>query len=520
MMGRIFLSIFSIIILLIGFHFIFQHQYQFLVLFIVFIAVVFILILLWVGFIPLLTQLNSLLNKFNIYPDSFFSLIESIKQLEKKLDRIKKQEDNIPFIIAENIRKQEYIDQASGLGNRRFFDARMDELLLTANHSGQGAVILLAITSFQKINKKLMDENKKNEIISEIAVLLQNIFKDQQNIVLSKRNEYSFAIMLHPIIINQIKKWVNKIHQALKLIPLNEKVFFYHMGISTFLPGEKRFNVLSTADLALRTSELKGFNNSTIMHEEQKLTLGMVQWRTLLENVIRTKSIDILVQPLMNFSGENIIHSEIFTRLKDRDGNEIFADEFLPMAYASGNLEALERLIFDQVLKLMLQDENFEQKFAVNLSQTSLSLKGFLHWLIKRISSNTHLVERLSIEIREKPHFEENSIIFKQLEQLKETGVKIGIDHVGEHLSDLVYLQNPVFDYVKIHHSVVLQLSSEDSLSSELFVKSLSEIAAQQGFQLYAEGIENEIQTNILNALNVHCGQGYFLSKPKPLQSR
>jgi len=103
---------------------------------------------------PFYKKTTILLNRFGVYPGNLFQFSKALDSLEKILVKKQLEIEQIPITIAEKIRSQEYIDNQTQLGNRRFFDARLDELLLTQSHSGTGVVILLSLTELQKTKEK------------------------------------------------------------------------------------------------------------------------------------------------------------------------------------------------------------------------------------------------------------------------------------------------------------------------------------------------------------------------------
>lgn len=469
----------------------------------------------WSILYPIYREIKRLLARFNLKPDSIFALSSAIRKLDKILKHKQLEIDQIPFTIAESIRDQEYIDSQTQLGNRRFFDARLDELLLTHVHSGGGVVILLSLTAFQTQNTDEFSEKEKAAVVQEVALLLQNIFTEVDGAVIARRSDYSFAILIYPLLQNQINKWITKIIQAFKLLNFPEASNLYHMGAASFMPGSQRYHLLSSADLALRTSELKGEGSYTVIADEGFSSRGMVQWRSLFENTLNHQRLTTYQQPVIDFSSDQIVHREILTRLIDEKNKEVFASEFIPMAFASGYLEPIERLIIDHVLKEFIFTQHKTENIALNISISTLTDHNFSDWLIKRLSTTNSLSEFISIEIREDRALLESEHINHLLKQLKSMGVKIGIDHVGEQLIPLDYLKNSLIDYVKIHQSVILQLTSDDSLSSELFIQSLAEIAQSNHFHLYAEGVENLLQLDRLGSLKVDAGQGFMLGTPE-----
>ena len=67
-------------------------------------------------------------------------------------------------------------------------------------------------------------------------------------------------------------------------------------------------------------------------------------------------------------------------------------------------------------------------------------------------------------------------------------------------------------DYLKIDRSFVKNV--HEHRKSHAIVKSIIDVGINLGVEVVAEGIESELEMDLLAAEGCHIGQGYFISKP------
>jgi EAL domain-containing protein (putative c-di-GMP-specific phosphodiesterase class I) len=101
------------------------------------------------------------------------------------------------------------------------------------------------------------------------------------------------------------------------------------------------------------------------------------------------------------------------------------------------------------------------------------------------------------------------------LQSLKRLGVSLHMDDFGTGYSSLNHLHSFPFDVLKIDRSFVQRMESGQQPLQ--IVQTILELARGLGMDVVAEGIETEVQLNLLQAMGCRYGQGYLFSKPLPV---
>jgi EAL domain-containing protein (putative c-di-GMP-specific phosphodiesterase class I) len=101
------------------------------------------------------------------------------------------------------------------------------------------------------------------------------------------------------------------------------------------------------------------------------------------------------------------------------------------------------------------------------------------------------------------------------LHSLRRLGVKISLDDFGTGYSSLSYLRSFPFDKIKIDRSFVNEIATgKDSLA---IIRAVTGLGKSLGITTTAEGVETDVQLDLLSREGCTQAQGYLISKPRPI---
>jgi EAL domain-containing protein (putative c-di-GMP-specific phosphodiesterase class I) len=100
------------------------------------------------------------------------------------------------------------------------------------------------------------------------------------------------------------------------------------------------------------------------------------------------------------------------------------------------------------------------------------------------------------------------------LRDLKELGLRIGIDDFGKGFSSLSYLKRLPVDMLKLDRTFVGGLGHSDE--DRAIVAAVINLARAMGLTSIGEGVESPEQLAALRELGCDLAQGYFFSNPQP----
>ncbi|PQJ88256.1 RNase E specificity factor CsrD [Aliivibrio sifiae] len=409
------------------------------------------------------------------------------------------------------IRTHTFLDKLTGSANRVLFDSKLESTLQESQ--SQGVLLLLRINGWDD----LIEEQGKavaDDLIVEIGKQLNNIIQRYSDGVLSRYYRSDFALLIPQqslkeakIIASQCLKVVEKIIPPKSLNGDN----WCHIGVNMYVSGEGRGRLMDELDMAHRSALLQNNNSWSLFKKQQQLTesLGSVRWRTLFDAIFEQEQLLLYKQPTFLFKGNglDLLHLEIFSRIRDENGVQIKASRFLPAIKQVGYQVKLDSAVLKQVFPL-LSDPDFSQySFSVHLQVKSLQTPAFVRQLRNRLLQTPRVqLKRLSFELVEGQVVTYLDAVRPIARLLKSFGCQLVVEQAGRTIVSTHYIKDLNVDYIKLHRSLMKDIYQR--YENQLFVRSLLGACENTGAEVLSVGVENEKELKLLKELGVEGGQG------------
>ncbi|WP_172717192.1 EAL domain-containing protein [Neorhizobium sp. T6_25] len=276
--------------------------------------------------------------------------------------------------------------------------------------------------------------------------------------------------------------------------------------------GTTADQLMKRGDLALYAAKAAGSSGHIIFEAsmEEKADRER-QLREELSSALSKAQLSLEYQPIVDTTSGKIVCCEALLRWRHPERGRISPAEFIPVAEASGLIEAIGKWVLQQACREAANwPENI--KVAVNLSPKQFS--GFeLAATVATVLSQSGLSpNRLELEITESVFLTASEENVRLLNQLKTLGVGIALDDFGTGYSSLSYLRRFSFDKLKIDRSFVADLtSSQENLA---IVRAVIGLGKSFSAVVTAEGVEDAAQFSVLADEGCDQCQGYLLSRP------
>ncbi len=118
------------------------------------------------------------------------------------------------------------------------------------------------------------------------------------------------------------------------------------------------------------------------------------------------------------------------------------------------------------------------------------------------------------LEITERTAIQKYEVFIKELDRLRETGIKIAVDDVGSGFASLDTVVEIRPDIVKIDRQLVRELH-KDELKYNI-MQAIISFCKKSKVMTVAEGIEEEEELEAVIELGIDAVQGYLLARPVP----
>jgi diguanylate cyclase (GGDEF)-like protein len=228
----------------------------------------------------------------------------------------------------------------------------------------------------------------------------------------------------------------------------------------------------------------------------------------------------VVYQPQVDLATRRPVGAEALLRWKTEGGEFVSPARFIPVAENSGLIieigEFVLRAACAEVVRLRAAGHR-AFSMSVNVSQVQFRHPYFLDMLRKALDDSGAPPEYIELEITESMAMEEPHQLIQLLAEIKNTGVSIAIDDFGTGFSSLSYLQRLQIDRIKIDRAFVNELTeSAGSTRGSSIAEMVIQLGSNLGLMVVAEGVEDERQAQILQAMGCPMAQGFLFARPMP----
>jgi diguanylate cyclase (GGDEF)-like protein len=276
-------------------------------------------------------------------------------------------------------------------------------------------------------------------------------------------------------------------------------------------------DALRNADVAMYEAKLTGKNRLSVFESHMRkriadrLRLG-AELRTALDE----NQFEAYYQPTVQVETGEIVGFEALLRWHHPERGLLAAGSFIEVCEEVGLIVPLGTWILEQACRQVhLWQLEFPGRYfsmAVNLSSRQLFDTDLVAEVKAALSTSDLRGDVLVLEITERLLLVDSPFVLRQLDELKQLGVRIAIDDFGTGYSSLAYLRNFPIDILKIDRSFVEALDSDRQAVA--LAKSIVGIADALHLDVIAEGAETLAQVQVLADIGCRVIQGYYFGKP------
>ncbi len=383
--------------------------------------------------------------------------------------------------------------------------------------------MLLDVDGFKKITDSF-GHAIGDRIIQDIAKRLKTIL--YQRDVVARINGAEFGLLFE---LNDPQRHATRIAQ--KVLAIFEQEFEvndtpYKISASagmTLIPndGENVDELLRKTSIALL--DVKGVARQAYRFYEPHMNneaMKQLEQEQKVLNAINNQEFCFYYQPVVNVKTGKITGAEALIRWQQADGTIISPYHFIPLAEQAGFIDQIDHLTIDLVFKQVARWQQSQKNIgtiAINLSASiftqSEKLLSVLRSKIAEYGISTKLIK---VELTESMLLENVDVAIDTMNKLKELGFKLALDDFGTGFSSLNYLKSFPIDILKVDRSFITDM--HESETDKNIVDSLISLAHTLNLRVIAEGVETKQHLEILREMNCEEYQGYYYSKPLPVE--
>ena len=223
------------------------------------------------------------------------------------------------------------------------------------------------------------------------------------------------------------------------------------------------------------------------------------------------------LQPIVNREGK-IVGAEALVRwIHPKDGIRS-PITFIPVFEKNGMIAEVDRCIWRKSCEILAQwkREGKDLFISVNISPRDFYLLDVPAELTQLIREYEVEPEKLRLEITESMMMGDADARMETLRALRAYGFIIEMDDFGSGYSSLNLLREMPVDVLKID-MVFLQKASQD-MRAKAIVEDIIGLSGKLGITSLTEGVETKEQYDSLTEMGCQLYQGYYFSKPMPVE--
>ena len=255
------------------------------------------------------------------------------------------------------------------------------------------------------------------------------------------------------------------------------------------------------------------------MREEQNRAIRL---RTYLDTAIECDEFMVYLQPKYDIKTEKIKGAEALIRWKYKGKSMLSPGVFVPLFESVGLIGKLDDIVLKKVcMKLKEWEKQGKPLYpiSVNISRKSVGVPGLVEHLTEIVDSFGVDHSLIDFELTESAANDNQDNMIKVIARLNDQGFKISMDDFGTGYSSLSLLPIMHFDTLKIDKSFVDGIGkSAGCEKSCAVVKQIVALAKDLNLICLAEGAEKKEQVDLLRDFGCEVVQGYYYSKPLPVE--
>ena len=412
-------------------------------------------------------------------------------------------------------------DGLTGLGNRLHFKSRLNDEIARSGETGKiVGVMILNIDSFKTINDSL-GHDVGDAILKRTAEILETCKRPGDTIARLGADEFG-------VVLTNVKTLEDAAETAVRFLRAVGTPFHVAghdlqqtacVGLTLFpQDGRDAEVLLKNADLALSHAKREGSGACILYRHELHLR---AMERNAIERDLRAalaqKQFVLYYQPKIDLVTGKLKGSEALIRWCHPERGIVSPDLFIPVAEKCGIIGDVTKWVMREACRQARawQDQGLTgMSVAVNVSAVDLRRPDFTDTVANTLVACGLSPQYLEIEVTESMVMQDVDIVIGTLRRLRSLGVGIGIDDFGTGYSSLAYLKRFPVKRLKIDRSFISDIA--DGRSGNILPKVIIDLGHALGLEVLAEGVESEVQLDILRTLGCDEVQGFLLSRPLP----
>lgn len=465
-------------------------------------------------------------------PEIELNVKEMIKKIQQSDSLLKTTEvrvnDSELTIVETELNKEKdplarfaHYDSLVAMPNRVLFNEILNKSINHAKRHNKILAILIVDAEPLVHFSPDLTQDIGEDAIKELGTRFVNILRTED--IIAKLDGNEFIILLNDIRKSKFASTVaEKLLQVMTPpidVGYNKLSLKGNIGICVFPnDGQSLEGLIQKAYSALYKS--KNLSGSAYQFYTPEIDIEAKEYIRVekdLRRAIQNNELTLYYQPQLNIKSGNVCGVEALIRWMHPEHGIIYPAKFMEIAEDTGLISQIGEWAIREACRTnkYWQDEGYEHlTVSINLSPRQFNNPN-IATVISNILHETNLDPNyLELEINEKTVMDDIDDTAERLNKIKETGVRLCIDHFGIGYTSISQLKKLPVSSIKIDRDYIRGVPNNPDDSA--VASAIIALVHNLGLEVIAEGVETAEQVQYLAVQNCDIVQGYFLSYPLP----
>jgi diguanylate cyclase (GGDEF)-like protein len=360
-----------------------------------------------------------------------------------------------------------------------------------------------------------------DNVICQVALLLKDYLSNKGRVF--RFSNGVFAVVYNvELVLSETEKQacLQEIYLLFsKAIEMQGQKLLMSVSLSMSDTSQCASNMESIVDNAVQTLDYVKLNNKIDYLVYDSGFINTLKSKALLKKEIlrgiKNQEFVLYYQTQHDLRDDRVSGVEALIRWNDPYKGLRYPDEFIPIAEEFGIIDEIGEL----VIALGCKDAHRlpdDVTVAINVSASQFTHSDIPGLCAKYLKQNQITAQQLELEITESMMMHDFELVREKLKDIQNMGISVAMDDFGTGYSSLQYLTKLPFDKLKVDRSFTTHIV--DSEQDKALLNSIISLGFSANKQVLVEGIENIESMHILREMGCELGQGYFYSKPQPIE--
>jgi diguanylate cyclase (GGDEF)-like protein/PAS domain S-box-containing protein len=408
-------------------------------------------------------------------------------------------------------------DPLTGLPNRTLLRDRLEQAIRVGQRTGDlVAVLFIDLDQFKEVNDTL-GHATGDDLLKLVANRLKDVCRREDTFGRLGGDEFLVIAQRLPNA-EAASVLANKFLAALERpFELQGRELYVggSIGISMFpRDASDAGTMIKNADVAMYQAKRGGgprvcfYSEEMNAHAMERLEIGAE-----LRRVLEREEFELYYQPKIDLGDGRVIGVEALLRWRSPTRGMVPPESFVPILEETGLIAPVGRFVLAKACHQAMEWRAAglgRISVAVNLSPAQFRGSRLAEDIEFALQASGLPYEDLEVEITESLLFEDLEQARSTLEKLTTKGVRATLDDFGTGYSSLSSLHYLPVHAVKVDRTFTQALQP----GSSTIVAAIINVAHTLGMRVTAEGVETELQRDILRDLGCDQIQGYLVAPP------